>query len=150
MSGAVTGWTGRQFLAWGGACCEDTTRGGLAYTPATGTWHTIPAAPLAARTRASGAWTGKELVVAGGWDYRKAFRDTAAYNPSTGTWRKLPPMPSTAIGWPALWDGREVLFLSTSSARRVGRPRGARDTGFGLAGPCSATEVSPAKYRRSC
>jgi len=117
MSGAVTGWTGRQFLAWGGACCEDTTRGGLAYTPATGTWHTIPAAPLAARTRASGAWTGKELVVAGGWNYHKAFRDAAAYNPSTGAWRKLTPMPSAAIGWPALWDGREVLFLSTSSAR---------------------------------
>jgi hypothetical protein len=26
-------------------------------------------------------------------------------------------MPATFIGWPALWDGREVLFLSTGSAR---------------------------------
>ena len=117
MSGAVTGWTGRQFLAWGGTCCEDTTRGGLAYTPATGTWRTIPAAPLEPRAGASGAWTGKELIVAGGWNYHNAFRDAAAYNPAAGTWRKLPPMPAALTGWPALWDGREVLFLSTSSAR---------------------------------
>jgi hypothetical protein len=56
-------------------------------------------------------------VVAGGWNYQKTFRDAAAYNPATGTWRKLPPMPGTLTGWPALWDGKEVLFLSTSSAR---------------------------------
>lgn len=117
MSGAVTGWTGRQLLAWGGTCCADITRGGLAYNPVTRTWRTIPAAPLEPRAGASGAWTGKELVVAGGWNYDKTFRDAAAYNPSTGTWRKLPPMPSALTGLPALWDGKEVLFLSTSSAR---------------------------------
>jgi len=117
MSGAVTGWTGRQLLAWGGTCCADTTRDGLAYNPATGTWRTLPAAPLEPRAGASGAWTGKELVVAGGWNYQKSFRDAAAYNPSAGTWRRLPQMPGTFTGWPALWDGREVLFLSGSSAR---------------------------------
>jgi len=24
LGGAMTGWTGRQFLAWGGTCCQDT------------------------------------------------------------------------------------------------------------------------------
>ncbi len=55
--------------------------------------------------------------MAGGWNYDKTFRDAAAYNPATGTWRKLPPMPAALTSWPALWDGREVLFLSTSTAR---------------------------------
>ncbi len=120
LGGAVTGWTGRQFLAWGGTCCEDTSRDGMAYNPVTSTWRKLPAAPLQPRASASGAWTGKELVVAGGRDFfrKTVFRDAAAYNPSTGTWRKLPPMPSTlTLGGPALWDGKEILFLSSSSAR---------------------------------
>src|SRR5947207_3344546 len=69
LGGAVTGWTGRQFLAWGGTCCEDTSRDGMAYNPVTSTWRKLPAAPLQPRASASGAWTGKELVVAGGRDF---------------------------------------------------------------------------------
>ena len=118
LGGAVTGWTGRQFLAWGGTCCEDTSRDGMAYNPATNTWRKLPAAPLQPRASASGAWTGKELVVAGGSDFfrKTVFRDAAAYNPSTGTWRKLPQMPRALTGGPALWDGKEILFLSSSSS----------------------------------
>ena len=119
LGGAVTGWTGRQFLAWGGTCCEDTSRDGMAYNPVTNTWRKLPAAPLQPRASASGAWTGKELVVAGGHNFfrKTVFRDAAAYNPSTGTWRKLPQMPRALTGGPALWDGKEILFLSSSSAR---------------------------------
>jgi hypothetical protein len=120
LGGAVTGWTGRQFLAWGGACCDENSNAGMAYTPATNTWRILPAAPLERRVEASGAWTGRELIVAGGNVHlgsRQKFRDAAAYNPSTGRWRKLPQMPSTLAGGPALWDGREVLFLSSTSAR---------------------------------
>ena len=118
MGGAVTGWTGRQFLAWGGTSAQDTSRDGMAYNPATNTWRKLPAAPLQPRHAASGAWTGKELIVAGGNNFHTTFRDAAAYNPSTGTWRKLPQMPRTlTIGAPALWDGKEILFLSNSSAR---------------------------------
>src|SRR6266702_6666566 len=100
LGGAVTGWTGRQFLAWGGTCCEDTSRDGMAYNPATNTWRKLPAAPLQPRASASGAWTGKELVVAGGHNFfrKTVFRDAAAYNPSTGTWRKLPQMPRALTG----------------------------------------------------
>ena len=120
MSGAVTGWTGRQFLAWDGVCCEDFTNSGVGYSPVTNTWRSIPPAPLEKRAFAKGAWTGKELVVAGGTTTDptyKVFRDAAAYNPATGKWRKLPDMPATLTGGPALWDGREVLFLSSTSAR---------------------------------
>jgi N-acetylneuraminic acid mutarotase len=120
LGGAVTGWTGRQFLTWGGTCCEDTSRDGMAYNPATNTWRKLPAAPLQPRASASGAWTGKELIVAGGHDFfrKTVFRDAAAYNPSTGTWRKLPQMPRALTGGPALWDGKEILFLSSSSSAR--------------------------------
>ena len=119
LSGAVTGWTGRQFLTWGGTSSQDTSRDGMAYTPATNTWRKLPAAPLQPRASASGAWTGKELVVAGGHNFHNtSFRDAAAYNPSTGTWRKLPQMPlALTFAVPALWDGKEILFLSSSSAR---------------------------------
>ncbi len=122
MLGAVTGWTGRQFLAWAGSCCEDFTNTGVAYAPATNTWRGIPPAPLQARAWAEGAWTGKELVVAGGHTLLpkpETFRDAAAYNPATGKWRKLPDMPATfRTGFgQALWDGTEVLFLSSTSAR---------------------------------
>jgi len=121
LYGAVTGWTGHRFLAWGGACCEDTSHDGAAYNPATNTWRKLPTAPLAPRADASGAWTGKELVVAGGsaghGSGARIFRSGAAYNPSTHTWRRLPLMPRRPVGGPALWDGKEILFLSTSSAR---------------------------------
>ncbi len=122
LDGAVTGWTGRRFLAWGGTCCEDTSHDGAAYNPATNTWRMLPTAPLARRADASGAWTGKELVVAGGVTRpvsgaRRLLRSGAAYNPATNTWRRLPLMPRRRAGGPALWDGKEVLFLSASSAR---------------------------------
>ena len=122
LGGAVTGWTGRQFLAWGGTCCEDTSRDGMAYNPAANTWRKLPAAPLQPRASASGAWTGKELVVAGGSDFfrKTVFRDAAAYNPSTGTWRKLPQMPRALTGGPALWDGKEILFLQQQQRPRAG------------------------------
>ena len=49
----------------------------------------------------------------------RLLRSGAAYNPSTNTWRRLPLMPRRRAGGPALWDGKEVLFLSTSSARGI-------------------------------
>ena len=122
LDGAVPhGWTGRQFLAWGGTCCGGYSSDGIAYNPVTNTWTRLPPAPLERRADAEGAWTGKELVVAGGGKHSASsgFRDGAAYNLATGKWRKIAPMPA-ALSFPygpAVWDGREVLFLSTTSAR---------------------------------
>lgn len=120
MVGAVTGWTGKRVLVWGGNCCAGTTRDGQAFDPATNSWRALPAAPLQARANAEGAWTGKELVVAGGESngiHPTIFRDGAAYNPATGKWRKLPAMPGTLSWGRSLWDGSEVLFLSSTGAR---------------------------------
>jgi hypothetical protein len=123
MPMGVTGWTGRQFLTWGGTCCMDTSRDGAAYNPVTSTWRKLPTAPLQSRADAEGAWTGKELIVAGGFtwvgDREAGFRDGAAYNPATSTWRKIALMPAT-INYPtgpAVWDGTEVLFLRSTGAR---------------------------------
>ena len=89
MFGAVTGWTGQRFLAWGGTCCAENSHDGFAYNPAANTWRKLPAAPLSVRRNASGAWTGRELVVAGGSRLESSgpglvFGDAAAYNPATG------------------------------------------------------------------
>ncbi|HZC73467.1 MAG TPA: hypothetical protein VE442_22410 [Jatrophihabitans sp.] len=125
LSGAVTGWTGHRFLAWGGTCCESVSHDGAAYNPVTDRWRILPTAPLAPRRGARGAWTGKELIVAGGHGDRhqpfrpdaRVFRSGAAYNPATHTWRRLPPMPHRPVDGPALWDGKELLFLSPGAAR---------------------------------
>lgn len=116
MLGAVTGWTGHQFLAWGGTCCEDNSHDGFAYNPASSTWDKLPTAPLSIRRYASGTWTGRELVVAGGFKLSPShsstyFRDAAAYNPATGQWRKIAPMPRREAGATAVWDGKEILFI---------------------------------------
>jgi hypothetical protein len=108
----ITGWTGRQVIAWDGPCCGSLVRTAETFNPATGTW-TSHKSPLDGRTGAMGAWTGKELVIAGGSQgfLGRVFRNGAAYNPAVGTWRRLPPMPEPRSGGTAVWDGKEVLFL---------------------------------------
>jgi photosystem II stability/assembly factor-like uncharacterized protein len=125
--GAVTGWTGHLFFAWGGTCCEDTSHDGAVYNPATNTWTGLPTAPLSARKDASGTWTGRELVVAGGYRFGSSFtpvplRDGAAYNLGTGKWRKIAPMPRRESGATAVWDGKEILFLGGSRKGVAGPP----------------------------
>ncbi len=111
----VLGWTGHQLIMWGGSCCGGGSDTGEAYSPATRTWHMLPASPLHSRSDFSGAWTGKELVVAGGIDpgpsRQRALRDGAAYNPVTRTWRKIAPMPRDHSDAAAVWDGKEILFI---------------------------------------
>jgi Galactose oxidase, central domain len=122
LFGAVTGWTGRQFLAWGGTCCEDQSHDGAAYNPASNSWHMLPTAPLIVRRDASGTWTGRDLVVAGGY-HRTGLsqtsillRDAAAYNLATGRWRTIAPMPRRTAGATAVWDGTEILFIGGARA----------------------------------
>ena len=116
MFGAVTGWTGHQFLVWGGTCCGDNSHDGYAYNPVSNTWRKLPAAPLPVRRDASGTWTGRELVVAGGVQAPISgpsifFRDAVAYNPATGKWRQIAPMPRREASATAVWDGKEILFI---------------------------------------
>ena len=111
------GWTGRQLIMWLGSCCAGGSDAAEAYSPATSTWHMLPASPLQTRADASGTWTGKELVVAGGvtppgqGGQVRALRDGAAYNPATRTWRTIAPMPLDHRSATAVWDGKEILFI---------------------------------------
>ena len=115
---AVTVWTGRQVLTWGGGCCDDFSAGGGAYAPATNAWQQLPRGPLAGR-HTTGAWTGTELIVAGGTGSDshgnvvgyKTFADAAAYNPTTRTWRRLPAMPEPRTDATATWTGSELLVV---------------------------------------
>jgi hypothetical protein len=110
-STAVTAWTGRQALSWGGGCCGSDSAEGAAYTPATNSRQQLPPAPLAGR-HTSGAWTGRELVIVGGNNTDgKIFADAAAYNPTTRTWRRLPPLPAPRAAATATWTGTEVLVV---------------------------------------
>ena len=110
---AVTAWTGRQVIIWGGTCCGGASSKGQAYDPAAGIWTLLPAAPLQPRRAAAGAWTGRELIVAGGSGTGtvKTFRDGAAWNPATRTWRTIAPMPAGRTGATAVWDGTELILI---------------------------------------
>jgi N-acetylneuraminic acid mutarotase len=92
LEGKAPAWTGSRVMLWGGG----TTRGpadappvtvnggGAAYDPAADRWEALPAAPLAARARASAVWTGREFIVWGGEadsSHRAQFDDGAAYTP---------------------------------------------------------------------
>jgi hypothetical protein len=131
LFGAVTGWTGHRFLAWGGTCCEDQSHDGAVYNPASNAWRMLPAAPLIVRRNASGTWTGRELVVAGGEHLVRTghssvlLKDAAAYRLATGRWRKIAPMPRREAGATAVWDGKEILFIGgTRAGARGPAPRG--------------------------
>jgi hypothetical protein len=76
-------WTGSQLIAWNGAAPNP----GIAYTPATNRWSTLPPAPLARGDRSGAAmvWTGREAVIWSGWSTAAAsppYRDGAAYRPT--------------------------------------------------------------------
>lgn len=113
-------WTGSEMIIWGGLTQRGPGAGlealadGAAYDPQAGTWRTISAAPLAARTGMAVSWTGDTFFVWGGSrEYSSASRgydDGAEYDPITDSWTALPPSPlEGAIGARATWTGAEVL-----------------------------------------
>ena len=118
----VVVWTGRELISWGGGCCGDASRSGVAYDPATNRWSALPASPLAPSQSPSGVWTGRELVIAisgldpDGKAYAARYARAAAYNPTTRTWRRLPAPPTQRAGAVAVWDGSRALFLGGAAA----------------------------------
>jgi hypothetical protein len=65
---AITVWTGRDFLAVGGAPITGDgagLTGADAYDPQVGRWEILPSFPLTARSAAASAWTGYGLLVWG-------------------------------------------------------------------------------------
>jgi hypothetical protein len=149
-------WTGKQMIVWGGYSWDGsfpvTTHwygDGAAYDPATRTWRTIAASPLAPRGGSVAVWTGKEMLVFGGVgpDSKPttgvAYSDGAAYNPSANTWRKLAPTPRslghlTDGGSYAVWTGK-VMLVWGFFGNESGTPRGG--------GSLAAATYNPATNR---
>lgn len=103
LLGVTATWSGGRVLVWGDL--------NAAYTPATGTWAPIPAAP-SAPSRGVLAWTGRELIGWGGGCCAEDLRTGQAYSPAASRWRTLPPAPLPPMQAPAgVWTGRELLVL---------------------------------------
>jgi hypothetical protein len=109
---AVSVWTGRELLYWGGdaSCHEGSVHDeGAAYDPAARAWRPLPPAPIEGRSSPAAVWTGEELIVWGGWD-QDDRAEGAAYRPSTDEWRALPESPLGArVPVAAVWTGREMI-----------------------------------------
>jgi hypothetical protein len=115
---AVSVWTGRELLYWGGdeSCHEGPVHAaGAAFDPATRAWRALPPSPIGGRSSAVAVWTGEELIVWGGWNDGDRG-DGAAYRPSTDEWRTLsesPLEPRVAVA--AVWTGREMIVWGDAS-----------------------------------
>jgi hypothetical protein len=145
-AGSIVQWTGKELLVWGGG---DSHQGGqpaysdgAAYNPATGTWRTLPIAPVPARLGAASVWTGTEMLVWGGSDCQgcgsPAVDGGAAYNPETNRWRKLAPSLLTPSFTPAaVWTGTKMVVLSSGLRGRLHAATyaPATDTWMGMADP---------------
>lgn len=77
-------------LVWGGYGSDSLSDGAFFDSP-TGTWRSLPDAPLASdRGDAVGVWTGREVVLVNGID---GHVRAAAFDPSAFSWRSLPDPP---------------------------------------------------------
>jgi hypothetical protein len=77
-------WTGRKLLVWGGVASGTGTgylADGAAFDPATGTWRSLPGAPVRGRAHHVAAWTGQELLIWGGRAGAGPRADGAAFRP---------------------------------------------------------------------
>ena len=95
---------------------------GSAERLAEGSWTSIPAGPLSARSGQVTLWTGRQLLIWGGLpasSQAPALSDGATYQPASNTWSLLPPGPLEArTGSTAVWTGREALIWG--GARLIG------------------------------
>jgi hypothetical protein len=129
-SRAVTAWTGREILIWGGQgatsdvcmprdgenlCGDPAPDDGAAYDPSNDTWRMLPSSPLHANgsfMNFIGVWTGTELVVWGGKPVA-----AAAYNPTTDAWRSLDAGTREATyDQRSVWTGTEMVVASGATA----------------------------------
>ncbi|MEX2556520.1 MAG: hypothetical protein WEB06_12950 [Actinomycetota bacterium] len=112
---ALSVWTGREVIIWGGERSRGRVDGGAAYDPATNRWRRIADAPIATRVLASVVWTGREMMVWGGQpESGYAYEDGAAYDPAIDRWRTIPPHHIARAGAATLWTGREMLIFGGS------------------------------------
>ena len=117
-SQAAGTWTGSGFVVFGGRPLDWETEpsfvDGAIFDPATGTWTTIPPAPVEPGPRASAAWTGSRLAV---WvsspdssSDGESGGQVAIYDPTTETWDQLP-APPASLSDAKLFAGEDRLTL---------------------------------------
>jgi hypothetical protein len=99
-------WTGTEVVLWGGAPARGD---GAAWNPHSGTWRTLPAAPLSPRVPVATVWTGEEVLVWGDASRQGEATDGAAYDPAADRWRRLPPAPLALNAAQAVWTGQEMV-----------------------------------------
>jgi hypothetical protein len=98
---------------------------GAAYDPATDSWRSLPAAPLARAYGGVQVWTGDRLLVWGGGDRGSArAAHGASYDPITGTWKRIADAPVALNAATGAWTGAEMLVVGSllSGANRAPTP----------------------------
>ena len=116
-AGATWTWTGHEAVMTGGygtyPVADHLYRDGVAYTPSTDSWRTLPTAEPG-RAGHAAVWTGQQLLVWGGGTVTGTGQVPAAhglaYSPATGAWTALPISPLRGRIDPlAVWTGRQLL-----------------------------------------
>jgi hypothetical protein len=127
---ATATWSGSELLLVGGwgppAGAEQVTlyRSGVAYSPQTNRWRTLPAAD-SGRIEHVAVWTGRTLLIWGGRTLRAGEWTTAsnglAYDPATNRWSALPTAPLRGGAEPmGVWTGSQMIVWGGNSVGDVG------------------------------
>lgn len=112
-SGAMSAWSGREMLVWGGTAASAPIDG-AAFDPAADRWRPLAPGPLGGGALQA-VWSGREMLVwagAGGPASASAtpVHDGAAYDPAADQWRSLSPAPLAGRLVRGSWTGRELLI----------------------------------------
>lgn len=117
--------TGNQVIFYGGtkrrASDHRVTNTAVAFSPDSGEWAELPAAPIAGRSGQAAVWTGQEMIVWGGQsetsEEENDLFDGAALDLATESWRRIPQGPiSRGASADAVWTGTEMLVWSGTEA----------------------------------
>jgi hypothetical protein len=131
-SGAVSAWTGSEWLVVGGIDGHGTPLvSGAAFRPATGRWEAMAPAPFPLGPGSTAAWTGRELVVLSG---AGTTPGAAGYDPADNRWQRLSAPPGTATIGSAVSAGDGVAVLRTGAGVRPGGARGVAAEAYHLTG----------------
>lgn len=143
-TGAVSAWTGKEVIVWGGEAFDGSTSqyipDGARYDPVADRWRRLPPAPIKGRIGAFGVWTGTTFLVWGGYERRGGTDvpalDGALFDPAMSRWELMPTAPlddgegATTASW---IDAELVVFsgrmrsgaafdISTGRWRRISSP----------------------------
>lgn len=100
----VAVWTGSEVWIWGGDGPSAVALDGARYSPATGAWTAIPAAPFSPAGERPACFTGTELVTWGGESGASAAADGARFDGAS--WRAIAaPSIAARFGHALVWLG---------------------------------------------